>query len=236
MKTLKTTILTSVILFLISFTAFAQNKETRNVGDFDEIGMSVAGKVYVKQGDKNEVILEGDDDLLEEIVTEVRNGRLVIKNERDNWRFWGSSNRGRLSVYITIKELRGAIVSGSGSIIGESKFKTRDFESIISGSGSIELEIDAEYTTSRISGSGSINLSGTTEKAKLSISGSGRYSADKLASGDYDISITGSGRSNIQCDGDLDVRVSGSGNVYYSGNPTSVNTRSAGSGKVRRAN
>jgi uncharacterized membrane protein len=98
------------------------------------------------------------------------------------------------------------------------------------------LEIDAEYTTSRISGSGSINLSGTTEKAKLSISGSGRYSADKLASGDYDISITGSGRSNIQCDGDLDVRVSGSGNVYYSGNPTSVNTRSAGSGKVRRAN
>lgn len=234
MKTFKTAIFT--FLLLVSLTAFAQERETRSVGDFDEISMGVSGKVYVKQGNTNEVVLEGDKDLLGDIITEVRGGRLIIKTERDGWRFWSSRNRGRLVVYVTTKELKGAHVSGSGDIIGESTFRTRDFDAGVSGSGNIELEIDAEYTSSRISGSGNIRLSGKTEKAKLSISGSGRYLAEKLDAGDYEIGITGSGRGNVKLNGDLDVRVSGSGSVYYSGNPTSVNSNVAGSGRVRRAN
>ena len=96
---------------------FAQNKETRNVRDFDEIQMRVAGKVYVTLGDKNEVILEGDEDYLDNIETDVSSGRLVIKNRRENrWKFWGNSS-GRLTAYVTLKEFKGAYVSGSGDII-----------------------------------------------------------------------------------------------------------------------
>lgn len=234
MKTLKTSLLT--FFLLLSISAIAQNKETRNVGDFDAVAMGIEGKVYIKQGNENEVILEGDESALKDITTEVRGGRLVIKNERDSWRFWGSSTTSRINVYITIKELKGASVSGSGQIIGESTFKTRDFDAALSGSGSMELEIDAEYTTTKISGSGRIIISGKTEKAKLSISGSGRYAAEKLDTKDYEISISGSGRSNIQVSGDLDVRISGSGSVYYDGEPTSINKKVGGSGKVRKAN
>ncbi|MFT6971851.1 MAG: hypothetical protein ACJAXX_002426 [Roseivirga sp.] len=236
MTTIKSSI--TILFFLFSFTVFAQNKETRNVGDFDQITMGVAGKVYIKQGNVNEVILEGDDSVLEEIVTEVRGGRLVIKNKRDgwSWNFWGSSKSSRVEVYITIKELKGAAVSGSGEIIGESTFKTRDFEADLSGSGSMEIEIDAQYTSTKISGSGRIIIGGKTEQAKLRISGSGRYAGQELAAEDYEISISGSGRSNIQVSGDLDVRISGSGSVYYDGEPIMINKKIGGSGRVRKAN
>lgn len=229
------TILT--ILFIASFglTALAQNKETRDVRDFDEVIMRVSGKVLITQGDKNEVILEGDTDLLEEIETEVRGGRLNIKNKRERW--WSNnSRRSRLTVYITVKKLRGAYISGSGDIISQNTLITDDFTASIAGSGDIEIDLEAEYVVSKISGSGNIELQGKSDRAKLSISGSGKYLAEKLMVGDYQISMSGSGRGSINLDGDLDVRISGSGKIYYMGKPTSVNSSVSGSGSVRKIN
>ena len=235
MKQIRLLLVFSLAL-MIQVSSWAQNKETRDVRDFDEIQMRVGGKVYVTQGDKNEVILEGDKEFLEDIRTEVEGGRLVIKNRRDRgWRFWRSS-RDRLTVYITIKELKGAYVSGSGDIIGKNHFNTKDFTASISGSGDIELDIDAEYISSRISGSGNIELEGKSDRAKLSISGSGKYFAEKLVVRDYQISMSGSGRGSINVEGDLDVKISGSGKVYYLGRPTSFSSNVAGSGTVRKIN
>jgi hypothetical protein len=225
------------LLFICSFglAALAQNKETRDVGDFDEIIMRVSGKVLITQGNKNEVILEGDEDLLEEIETEVRGGRLSIKNERERW--WSSSRRReRLTVYITVKKLRGAYISGSGDIVSQNTLKTDDFTASIAGSGDIEIALEADYVEAKISGSGNIELSGSSDRARLSISGSGKYVADKLEVGDYRVSMSGSGRGSINLNGDLDVRISGSGKIYYMGNPTSVNSSVSGSGSVRKIN
>lgn len=230
-----------IFLILIMATALqlsvlAQNKETREVRDFDEIQMRLGGKVFVTLGDKYEVILEGDEDYLEDIETEVKSGRLTIKDRRErSWKFWGN-NRGRLTVYVTVKELKGAFVSGSGDIIGKSKFSADDFTVSISGSGDIELEVEADYVSSRISGSGNIELAGKSAKAKLSISGSGKYFAEKMVVGDYNISMSGSGRGSVNVEGELDVRISGSGKIYYMGKPTGVNSSVAGSGTVRKIN
>lgn len=225
-----------IVATSIQLSVLAQNKETREVRDFDEIQMRLGGKVYVKQGNENEVILEGDEDYLEDIETEVRSGRLIIKDRRErSWKFWGNGSD-RLTVYVTIKEFKGAYVSGSGDIIGQSKFATDDFTASISGSGDIELEVEADYVSSRISGSGNIEFRGKSNKAKLSISGSGKYFAEKMLVGDYNISMSGSGRGSVNVEGELDVRISGSGKVYYMGKPTGVNSSVAGSGTVRKIN
>ena len=220
----------------LQLSATAQNKETREVRDFDEIQMRLGGKVFVTQGDKNEVILEGDEDYLDDIETEVKSGRLIIKDRRErSWKFWDRGSD-RLTVYITIKEFKGAYVSGSGDIIGQSKFTVDDFTASVSGSGDIELAVEADYVSSRISGAGNIEFSGKSNKAKLSISGSGKYFAEKMVVGDYNISMSGSGRGSVNVEGELDVRISGSGKVYYMGNPTGVNSSVAGSGTVRKIN
>ncbi len=235
MKQLRLLLIFSMaVVFQLS--ALAQDKDTRNVGDFDEIQMRLGGKVYITQGDKYEVILEGDQDDIDDVVTEVSRGRLVIKNRRErSWRFW-SNNSTKITAYITVKDLKGVFVSGSGDIIGKNQIKARDFTASISGSGDIELDLEADYVNSKISGSGNIELEGQTEKAKLSISGSGKYFAEKLVAGDYQISMSGSGRVSINLNGDLDARISGSGKVYYMGKPTRVNSSVSGSGSVRKIN
>lgn len=225
----------AALLMVFSVAVLAQNRETRIVGDFDEVVMRISGKVYIKLGNKNEVILEGNADMLDDIETDVRGKRLSIGQEgRGRW-FRGRSTS-RLNVYITIKELNGASVSGSGDIIGQSVFKSDNFKASISGSGDIELELDVKNIESRISGSGNIEFSGSAEYVKLGISGSGKYLAEDMKADDYDIAISGSGRSAIYVQENLDVRISGSGSVYYKGSPKGFNTSVAGSGKIRRIN
>jgi len=224
----------TALLLICSVGLFAQNKETRDVGNFDEVMMSVDGTVYIKMGDKNEVILEGSSSDLEKIETNVRGGRLKIGTEGNGrwWKSWRDSPK--IDVYITVKEINGLYVSSSGDIVSQGTLKSDDFETSVSGSGGIEVEVDARNVSSKISGSGSIELSGGASDARLSISGSGKYYAEDLRVDDYTISISGSGRATVNLEGELDVRISGSGNVYYKGNPSGVNSSTSGSGKVRR--
>ena len=51
---------------LICSGSFAQ-KETRDVDDFTRVSFAVAGKLYLQQGSKFELVLEGDRDYIEDI-------------------------------------------------------------------------------------------------------------------------------------------------------------------------
>ena len=223
-------------LLFVSTLAFAQNRQTVEVSDFDEISNRIGGTVYITQGSKTEVILEGREEDLEKVNVEVRGGELRIESKRrSSWRFWDSGNV-RVDVYVTVKELNAVTVSGSGDIIGRNTIKTDNFKARVSGSGDIEMDLDAKDIASSISGSGNIELSGSASSGSLSISGSGKLLAEELKVDDFEVRISGSGRGSITVYGELDVRISGSGSVYYGGKPTGVNSSVSGSGKVRRIN
>lgn len=225
-----------IALLLVSVLALGQNRETVDVGDFDEITMKLGGTVYVTQGNKNEVIIEGRADDLEEVMVDVRGGELRIESKRrSSWRFWENNNV-RVDVYVTVKELNAVTVSGSGDIKGQNLIESDRFKARVSGSGDIVLEIEARDVDAGISGSGNIELSGAATSGSLSISGSGKLLAENLKVDDFEVRISGSGRGSITVFGELDVRISGSGSVYYGGKPTEVNSSISGSGKVRRIN
>lgn len=226
----------SIVFVMISCVVFAQQREKVTVDSFDKITMRIGGTVYVTQGNMDEVMIEGDREDMEEVSIEVRGGELVIESRRrSSWRFWENNNT-RLDVYVTVKELSEVTVSGSGDIVGQNTIETNDFRARVSGSGDIEMALDARNISTGISGSGNIELSGSARSGSLSISGSGKLLAENLKVDDFEVSISGSGRGSIMVYGELDVRISGSGSVYYSGEPTAINTRISGSGKVRRIN
>lgn len=224
------------VLMFVGLVALAQQKENVAVDDFDKITMRIGGTVYVTQGNTNEVVVEGDREDMEEVNIEVRGRELVIESRRrSSWRFWENTNT-QLDVYVRVKELTAVTVSGSGDIVSQNTIETDDFRARVSGSGDIELALDARTFNTGISGSGNIELSGSARSGSLSISGSGKLLAENMKVDDFEVSISGSGRGSIMVYGELDVRISGSGSVYYSGEPTAINTKISGSGKVRRIN
>lgn len=209
------------------------SKETRNVKGFTKVGFGVAGDLIIKFGPEFRLSVEGSRRAVELTITEVAGDRLVIK--RENWRIM-SFNDDRVTVYLTMPEIKGLGVSGSGKAEISEPVKEADRLSLsVSGSGRIVTDrIEADQIDCSISGSGDINLGsgGSVDNGDISISGSGKFSGEGVEIDHLKVSVSGSGNCYCKAGDSLDAGVSGSGNVYYSGNPR-VNARVSGSGHVR---
>ncbi len=267
----KQVLLLTAMFFCVSMLQ-AQTKETRNVGTFTKIAFRVPGKLYLRQGSPQKVVIEGKKDILAEIDTEVEGSRLMIGKE-GKWN-WNWDNDDKVNVYITVKDIDALTVAGSGDLIGETKFTADDIELNVSGSGNMDIEVDASgemeanvsgsgnielkgkcktfssdvsgsgkvvvaVTSSGaanfgVSGSGKIEASGSASTVKANISGSGKVMAADLETNSCDVKIAGSGDVEINVKNELDANITGSGNVRYKGNPSKINSHSAGSGHVRK--
>ena len=223
-------VLAASLLLPVSLTGQSLKKETRNLSGFSSVSFGVAGDLYINLGKEFKVTLEGDADILRNIETEVNSGKLVIK--KDNWNF---NFNEKVTVNVTLPELKGLSVSGSGKAEILDKVSGVDLDFSVSGSGRIvSSELDVENLECSISGSGNIitDRGGVVKDGEISISGSGNYQGEALEFKTLEVSISGSGNCSCYVTESLEARVSGSGNVNYKGNPK-IDARVSGSGKVR---
>jgi hypothetical protein len=222
-------ILLILCLTLISYKSLAQ-KQKRQVNGFDEISMGISGDLYLTQGSNTSLELEGDPDDLEDIITEVRSGTLVIKYKNNTgWRF----GRDRINIYLTMSDVSAVSIGGSGKILGENTIESDDLNISVSGSGNIQLDVKADDLIQKISGSGSITVSGTADHTDISISGSGNLDALELEVDHCVVKISGSGRCKIYVGDSLEANISGSGSVHYKGDPDKIRSNVSGSGRVK---
>ena len=218
-----------MILFVAAtLSGFGQQKQERNVSEFNEVALSVPGDLYLTQGNTQKVEIEASEKTLELLETEVKDGVLRIKFEK-----WNINPKGPITIWVTAPNINGLYVSGSGKLIAEGSISSDEMDLKVSGSGKINLnELKAEEIEAAISGSGDIFLNGSAEEMGISISGSGDIHGESFMVGECDIRISGSGGCKIGVSDELDARISGSGSVYYFGNPR-IDASVSGSGKVR---
>lgn len=234
---MKRRIILPVFILITLFPGFVNgqpgDKETRNVKDFTKVSFGVAGNLYINIGPEFKVVLEGEKKYLDEIITDVSGGKLVIKNE--NWRMNNWRMNEKVTVYITMPELAGLGVSGSGKAEIKDAIKGSDLNLSVSGSGKLYAsEVTVSTLDCSISGSGDISMGngGSCSKAGISISGSGNYFGESYKIGSAEIHISGSGNCECNVTESLRASISGSGNVTYEGKPK-LDAHVSGSGKVR---
>lgn len=206
--------------------------ENRSTGDYD--GVSVGGffDVILVKGKEGKVTIEGEENLMEYIVTEVSRGTLKIKVEKGI----NLKTTRRLTVTVPVEDIEKVSLGGSGNVTAKTKIKAEYLDVSLGGSGNITLDIDATDVKSSIGGSGNIKLSGKADHMKGSIAGSGTIKAYELSVNTVKASIAGSGDIRITVKDAINATVAGSGSIYYKGNPPKINTKSVGSGSVRSRN
>lgn len=227
---MKKVLITLLAGILVSSLSYSQTKKNIDVDDFSSVSFGVSGKLILEQGKNFKVVLEGDEDLLEAISVKVNDGRLVIK--KPNWRI---ARNMKLTAYVTMPDIEGVSVSGSGSVINKGSIECDEVSLNVSGSGSIRFDgFSADEVDMGISGSGSVSIEGAGASfADISISGSGRVSAADFKVNKAEVGISGSGGCKLWVEDALEARISGSGSVYIKGDPN-IDSRSSGSGKVRK--
>lgn len=202
-------------------------EEIRGVPSFNSLDMNISADVFFSQGAVQSLRLVGDDNILPHIDTEVKGDGVLEITSKKSYR----TDVG-IKVYAVMLQIKGVILSGSGTIQGQGSFTTDNLELKITGSGNMDMEVDANEIQSLISGSGPIKLEGTALFHRIDIPGSGNMNALDLITNRCEIRISGSGDCHVYVNSVLDVEISGSGNVYYMGSPGSVTSHITGSGQV----
>lgn len=235
---MKTKLAPALLLFAFSLTGnqVRADEQIRKVDSFNEISLRMGANVHLEQGDKQSLEIVAKPSTLDEIITEVKDGKLIIRFPNKNY-FWSTFQPGEITINITVPDINGLAVSGSGDIIADDEIKSKSINLAVSGSGNIKLsELTSERVISTISGSGNIILSGKTVAQDLSvnISGSGNFKGLEFSADDVTVKVSGSGNVVVEANNNLYIRLAGSGNVTYIGNP-SIDQSIAGSGSVRSA-
>ncbi|GAB4418173.1 MAG: head GIN domain-containing protein [Bacteroidia bacterium] len=246
-------------LFLLSLSACQQDltcyrpigpDTTRVLGvtNFTGVDLQIAGDVRISRDTAWAVSVSGPEDLIDRLQTSVDNG--IWKIDYDGC-IWGSE---KLSIDISMPELDYARIAGSGDIVLLDTFVTTSVSFIISGSGNLTALMAADEVSTRINGSGDITLwtlaqtlstevngsgdlllRGLADNHVVEVRGAGSIQAFDLQTLLTDISVSGSGQSEVWATQTLKVSISGSGDVHYIGTPA-IDVRINGSGKVLDVN
>ena len=236
----------SVLLFtgLITLSCSAQWGKTikgngnnvtieRSTGDYEGIAVSGWFDVDLVSGNEGDITLQGDENLLEYIITEVKDGKLVIKTEK-GVNLKSSSWKSEIRITVPVESISSVSMSGSGDIVGKTKIKSDKFSTAMSGSGDITLDIDSNLISASMSGSGDITLSGKTTDFDATVSGSGDIEAYNLEADNVSATVSGSADIQVTAKKSIKARVSGSGDISYRGNPEKVDTKTSGSGDISK--
>jgi hypothetical protein len=198
--------------------AAADKTEPRALAGFTAIALAAPIRVELTLGDRDSVVLQGDEEQLRAIETSVEDGTLRIRRKPGApWNLgWGDRNAKMRTVraLVCAKKVEALSIAGSGDIHSP--------------------ELRGAALKISVAGSGDVLVGGgNVESLAISIAGSGDIKTAKLDAQHVKVSNSGSGDATVWARQKLSVRVAGSGDVRYYGDPE-LSTSVVGSGDITR--
>jgi len=205
------------------------------ISDFSEIEIETFVEVnYSQAPNTGSLEFTVDDNLWEyyNIYTKDHVLHIKLKDEYRN-KFRMQPTKSVLTV--SSEELEEISIAGSANVNFCTEFTSKKLSIGIAGSGKFianQYPVSIENCEIGIAGSGNLQLKGSIQKAEIGIAGSGNVSALECAIAQLQVEIAGSGNVEAQVTDKLEVSIAGSGKVQYKGNPSTIETDIAGSGKI----
>ncbi len=203
----------------------------RDLGEVSQLKVSGVFNLYLSQGDKPSLKIEGDQDQINNLKV-VQNGEsLELKFDEIDNNFFGNS---KPDVYLTLSGLKEMEFDGVGNLKTERAFKVDELQLRGNGVGNISLQFDAKKIDADFNMMGNLSLGGSVEEIVLTNEGIGNIEASGLEAKNMQLTSSGIGRVSVHCTGDLSITVNGIGAVSYTGNPNVTKEEINGIGKVSR--
>jgi len=189
-------------------------------------------RVVVTQGSEETLTITSDDNIVDELTTEMDGDVLEIA-----WGDGGAFNAWRVEptedilLELTVTDLDRVNLSGSAELEAD-RLDGETFMVEIAGSGDVTLrDLRVDTLTVAIDGSGELVADGEADNQEIEIDGSGRVRAGELLGRAVRVDISSSGDVTVSAAETLDVEISGSGTVEYYGDPE-ITDNITGSGNL----
>jgi hypothetical protein len=208
-----------------------RHSHEQDLGDVTELKVSGIFNLYLSQGDKPSIHIDGDEDLVKKLKVNQNGESLELKFEELKNTFFGNS---KPDVYLTLSDLKVLEFDGVGNFKSQDTFKVDEIRMEGNGVGDILLRFEAKKIDAEFNLLGNLNLEGSADEIHLSNEGIGNIEASKLQAKSMTLVSSGIGKVSVHCTGELSITINGIGTVSYTGNPTVIKEEINGIGKVNR--
>lgn len=183
--------------------------EKRIVADFKGVDIGGAYEVeIVAQKQEQGIELEGDDNILSLVKTEVKNGTLHI------WSDEPFNVKNAIRVKIAAADVKGMNISGACKVELQN-VKTDRFELNVGGASNVTIQ-------------------GETTSLKIDSNGACKVNTEKLTARSANVSTNGSGTTRVFVSEEMTANASGASEIIYSGDPKIVNKKDSGASKITK--
>jgi hypothetical protein len=221
-----------VLILTITVTSFAAKQE-RKISHFTELEVSSAFIVALTQGTSEKLMVEADEGDLDNIITEVRGGKLIIKPRNSNY---FSNKFQNVRIYLTFTTLTDIDISGAVELKGTNVMRFSNLEIEASGASKINLNLSADKINCDISGASSLDLMGSASHLQIDLSGASAFDALDLSVTICNIDASGASSAKVNVSQKLMVEGSGSSTIRYKGTPSVVEKDLSGAASVTKIN
>lgn len=181
--------------------------QSREIGDFRALSTEGAFQIRVVCQKSPDLQIEGDDNILPLISTEISNGTLRLRSLR------GYSVREPIEVRISVQNLESLSVSGAGRI---------DIEAL----NNERFAIDS-------TGAPTIRAAGITKVVDINAYGATKIDTQRLEASRAVVESSGVSKIDLEVKDELEVNISGPSTVTYEGDPV-VKKSVNGPGKLEK--
>lgn len=208
--------------------------ETRDTGAFEAVAFEYPADILIQQGEKDTVVIEAEDNLLQQLSSEVSSGKLTIKTLVTDWKLRVNPSM-PVKITITMKNPKEIEFAAPVGTVAANGLRTDTLKLVLSGAGQVKMRgIEVDLLDGVLSGAGDIQVAGTADKVDLTLSGMGNFNAADLHCDTATVELSGTGDATVRVETELTAAISGSGSVNYFGTPR-VEQKVTGLGAVQPA-
>lgn len=205
--------------------------DIRRVDAFNRVAVQGIDNLVITQANEMEVKVTADDNIIGQILTYVRDGRLVVDNRK-------TMRQQDITVKISMPDIKCLEIWGSVKAEIPNTLRCGDLDVNVAGSGSVDIsDIRCSGKLNIVSnGSANITVSGESQVLRCKNEGAGNVFAERLRSDNIYARLYGSGSMFVTSNGALSVLIAGSGSLAYYGEPAEIQKQITGTGSITKRN
>jgi hypothetical protein len=203
-------------------------KQDRNITEpFNSINVSEGIEVILENSDVVNVSVEADDNIINLLITEVKDSVLNIYFDD----FIGRVQSKK--VFIKLNGIKSLTTSSGASIKAINAFSGNDMEFDASSGSDIEIEIESNKLVCTSSSGSDVNVFGTTINLFADASSGSDINAEGLKTDTADVNASSGSNLDIFVNNTLKADASSGADIEYSGHPQSKEIYKSSGGDVR---
>ncbi len=238
MKTLVkiTVLITTYLIILFTTTSCMMDgikgsnnvvSEDRNISsNFESIKVSQGITVYFTQGNSTEINVEADDNIIDLLITEVKNNELKIYFEKNVYRAKARN------VYITAKDISQIKTSSGAQVRSENTLQATILDLDASSGSLIKIHVNAKEIRSQASSGANLKIEGKTAMFSAKSSSGSSIKANGLKTTNANVKASSGANIHINVSGQLTAEASSGGHINFEGNPKNIDKDTSSGGSI----